>query len=128
MFALAIRPELSQQVAMEYGSFVAPGSAFEVYGPEFAEPWDVLLLGFLSYCKAQVADGVMASFLIRQVKQKKGALHIAVFQGDSYVHACIDYLRMCTGGEAPLHMGDLWQEYRHRFVSGLVVFQLDDFH
>jgi hypothetical protein len=125
MFAQAIKPTFSRQIAIEYGDFVAPESAFWIYGPEFAEPWNALLLGFLGYCKAQVSDGEMAPFLIRQVKQKKGALHIGVYQADCYVRACIDYLRMCTGGEAPLHMGLPWQKHQRRFALWMAAFQGD---
>lgn len=108
-------PALNTLIASEFQEFVKPGSEFDKNGPEFTEPWDHLILAFLSYCRNEIAHKRMVQFTIRQMRQKFGQLRISISENDRNARACIDLLSNITcAGAAPVAEGEAL--YRQHLV------------
>ncbi len=90
-----------------FPEFILLGSEFSATGPEFNEPWDHLILAFLTYCRNEIEQKRMVQFTIRQMRQKLGQLQISISESDWNSRACIDLLSNMTAvGRAPVADGE----------------------
>lgn len=116
---MVYNPTLHTRIIQDFPEFILPGSEFAITGPEFTEPWDHLILAFLSYCRHEIAHKRMVQFTIRQMRQKLGQLRISISDSDWNARACIDLLsNMTTAGRAPVAQGEaLYRQHLAPFES-----------
>lgn len=104
---MVYNPALNDLITSEFSEFIKPGSEFAATGPEFTEPWDHLIVAFLSYCRHEIERKRMVPLTIRQMRQKLGHLRISISESDWNARACIDLLsKMTAVGQAPVAEGE----------------------
>lgn len=104
---MVYNPILYTRITQGFPEFIEQGSEFAASGPEFIEPWDHLVLAFLSYCGHEIQHKRMVQFTIRQMRQKLGQLRISISEQDWNARACIDLLSNMTAvGPAPVAEGE----------------------
>ena len=110
---LAYNPPLHALMTQDFPEFIEQGSEFAATGPEFNEPWDHLVLAFLSYCRNEIQHKRMVPFTVRQMRQKMGHLRISISESDWNARACIDLLsNMTAAPPAPVAKGEaLYREH-----------------
>ncbi|MGA4453450.1 hypothetical protein [Pseudomonas fortuita] len=116
---MVCNPTLRTRIIHDFPEFIRSGSEFAATGPELTEPWDHLILAFLSYCRNEIEHKRMVQFTIRQMRQKLGQLRISISDQDWNARACNDLLsNMTAAGQAPVTEGEaLYRQHLAPFES-----------
>lgn len=103
---LVYNPPLHALITRDFPEFVGQGTNFAATGPEFTEPWNHLVIAFMSYCRHEIKHKRMVQFTIRQMRQKQGRMRISISDQDWNARVCIDLLSNMTAvGPAPVIEG-----------------------